>query len=129
MVSQGVSHRTFESPDELAPDDLSFALGIGHPRQRVEEDRFGVHGDQLGAGGGDEVVLHLLAFPGAQQPMVDEHTRQPVTDGTLHQRRGHRGVHAAGQSADGVAVADLFAHLLDQRLGDAGGRPGGVDAA
>ena len=74
----------------------------------------------LAPGGGDEVALHLAALPGPQQPVVDEHTRQPVADGALHQRRGHRRVHAAGQPADGAAVADLVAHLLDQRVGDVG---------
>ena len=60
--------------------------------------------------------------------MVDEHTCQPVADGALHQRRGHRGVHPAGQPADRPAVADLLAHLLDERVGDVGRRPFGADA-
>ena len=55
--------------------------------------------------------------------MVDEDTGQPVADGALHQRRGHRGIHAAGQPADRMAVADLRTHLLDQRIGDVGRRP------
>jgi hypothetical protein len=58
--------------------------------------------------------------------VVDEHARQPVAD--VHQRGGHRGVHAAGQPADGAAVADLFAHLRDQRIGDVGRCPAGADA-
>ena len=60
--------------------------------------------------------------------MVDEHTRQPVADGPLHQRRGHRRVHPAGQPADRPAVADLLAHLLDERIGDVGRRPRRTDA-
>lgn len=59
--------------------------------------------------------------------MVDEYTRQPVADGPLHQRSGHRGVHAAGQTADRAPVADLLTHLLDERIGDVRRRPRRVD--
>lgn len=77
----------------------------------------------LAPGGGDEVVLHLLALAGAQQAVVDEHAGQTITDGALHECGGHGGVHTAGQRADRVAVADLLAHALDELLGDVGGGP------
>ena len=79
-----------------------------------------IDGDQLGAGGGDEVALHLRALARPQQTVVDEHAGQPVADGALHEGGGHRGVHPAGQPADRPAVADLRAHLLDQLVGDVG---------
>ena len=92
-------------------------------RKRVRD----VDGDQIGTGGSDEVALHLRALAGPQQTVVDEDARQPVADGALHQRGGHRGVDAAGQPADRPAVADLVAHLLDQRVGDIGRRPRRAD--
>ncbi len=46
-----------------------------------------------------------------------------VADGPLHQRGGHRGIHAAGQPANRPPVTDLGAHLLDQHTGDVGGGP------
>lgn len=107
----------------MAADDLALAFGIGHAGERVEEGVGRVDGHQIGAGGGHEIALHLRALALAQQPVVDEDTGQAVTDGTLYQRGGHRGIHAAGQPANRMAVADLGAHLLDQRLGDVGGRP------
>src|SRR5262249_33211748 len=48
----------------------------------------------------------------AQQPVIHEHAGEPVADGALHQRRRDRGIHSAGQPADGSPVADL---LGDQR--------------
>ena len=54
----------------------------------------------------------------AQQPVVDEHAGQLVTDGLLHQRRRHRGVDAAGQAADDAGLADLRAHRGDQVVDD-----------
>ncbi len=122
-----VAHRALERPDELAADDLALALGVGDACERLEERVLGVDGDQLGARRGDEVALYLSPLARAQQPVVDEHARQPVTDRALHQRRGDRRVDAAGQAADRAAVTDLAAHLLDQRVGDVGSRPRRAD--
>ena len=98
------------------------------PFQLTEELVHRVDGHQPGPGRGHEIPLHLFALTRPQQTMVDEHTGQPVTDGALHQRGRHRGVHTTGQPADRVAVADLLAHLLDQRVGDIGRRPGDSDS-
>ncbi len=78
------------------------------------------------AGGRHEIALHLRALAGAQQPVVDEDTGQPVADGALHQSRGHRGIHPPGQPTDRMPVADLRTHLLDQGADDVGGRPLGT---
>ena len=106
---------------------LRLPSGLVTPDERLEEPVGDVDGDQVGAGGCDEIALHLRALAGPQQAVVDEHAGQPVADGALHQRRGHRGVHAAGQPADRPAVTDLAAHLLDQRVGDVRRRPRRVD--
>ena len=126
-VRHNISHRALERPNELPPDDLAFAFGVGDTGQRLQEPVRGVDGDQVGAGGSDEVALHLRALAGPQQAVVDEDAGQSVADGALHQRRGHRGVDSAGQPADRPAVTDLVAHLLDQRVGDIGGRPRRTD--
>ena len=55
--------------------------------------------------------------------MVHEHAGEAVADRALHQRRGDGGVHATGQGANGAAVADLLAHLLDELLRDVGSGP------
>ena len=102
---------------------LRLPSGLVTPDSASQEGVRGVDGDQVGAGGGHEIALHLRALAGTQQPVVDEDTGQLVADGALHQCGGHRRVHAAGQPADRVPVADLGAHLLDQRIGDVGGRP------
>ncbi len=127
-VPHDVSHRTLERADELTADDLALALRVGHPGQRLEEPVRDVDRHQPGTGGRDEIPLHLGAFARAQQAMVDENARQPVADGPLHQRGGHRGVHPAGQPADRPAVTDLVAHLFDQRICDVRGRPPRADA-
>ena len=56
-----------------------------------------------------EVALDLLGLALAQQSVVDEHTGQLVTDRPLHERRRDRRVDAAGQTTDGLLVADLLA--------------------
>jgi hypothetical protein len=80
------------------------------------------------AGGGDEVLLDLLALPGPHQPVVDEHAGQPVTDGALDERGGDGGVDPAGQPADRAAVADLGTDRLDGLVDDRRRRPGRADA-
>ena len=126
-LAEGIAHRALERPDELAADDLALALGIRHPGQSFEEPVGDIDGHQLGPGRGDEIALHLRPLPRAQQTVVDEHTREPVPDGALHQRGGHRGVDATGQPADGLAVTDLGADRLDQLLSDVGWGPGRTD--
>jgi hypothetical protein len=46
----------------------------------------------------------------------------------VHERRGHRGVDAAGQAADDLLVADDGADRRDLVLDDVVGRPGRRDA-
>ena len=100
---------------------------------RALRNRSGLVGDvELDAGGGDEVAFHLLGFALAQQPVVHEDAGQLVADGALHQRGGHGGVDAAGQSADDPGVADLLAdplHLLFDNVarGPVGLQPGAVE--
>ena len=85
-----VARRLLEDPDELAADDLALLLGVGHPGQRGQEALARVDDDEVDAGRRDEVLLDLLGLTRAQQPVVDEDAGQLVTDGPLHQRRGHR---------------------------------------
>ncbi len=95
-----------EDPDELPADDLALGLRLGDPGQRVQEPLRGVDRDQVDPGGRDVVPLDLLALPGPQQAVVDEHAGQLVADGPVHQRGGDRGIDPAGQPADHLLVAD-----------------------
>ena len=112
-----------ERADELLTDDLALALRLGDSLQGLKEVVGRVHGDELDAGGGNEVVLDLLDLALAQQAVVHEHAGELVTDGLVHQSGGHGGVHAAGQAADHLGVADLLADLLDLILDNRGGVP------
>ena len=114
VASQQVSHRTLEGADELATDDLALALRISHAGQCFQESLLRVDRHKPGTGGRHEITLHLFAFAGAQQSVIDEHTGKPVADGSLDQCGRHRGIHPAGQSADGPAWADLLANAVDE---------------
>ena len=106
------------------PMILRFSSGSVTPSSAFEEPLGGVDDLEVDAGGGDEVLLDLLGLALAQQPVVDEDAGQPVADGPLHQRGGHRGVDPAGQPADGALVADLGADRLDRLLDDVDHGPG-----
>jgi hypothetical protein len=91
----------FEDGDKLCANDAPLALRLGHPAQRGEEAFLRPHMDQAqgreraGKRGGD---LLRLRFP--LQPVIDEDGRETASDGTVHQRRRHRTVHASGQGRD-----------------------------
>ncbi len=118
----------FEGADELGADDLALGLGIGDAFELGEELLRRVDGHQADAGGGHVVALHLLALALAQQSVVDEHARELVAHGTVHERRGDRGVDATRQTAEHVMVAHALADLGDRVVDDVGGRPRGRDA-
>ncbi|EON33565.1 cytosine deaminase [Gordonia terrae C-6] len=46
----------------------------------------------------------------------------------MHERGRDRGVHTAGEPADGPSVTDLIGDRVDQGIGDVGGGPGGLEA-
>ena len=56
-------------------------------------------------------MLHLVAFVLAQQAVVHENARQLTAHRPLQQRGGHGAVHAAGQSQQHAAIADLLPAL------------------
>ncbi|GAA3088231.1 hypothetical protein GCM10020254_36090 [Streptomyces goshikiensis] len=102
--------------------------GSETPASAFRKRSLGVDDLQLHAGGGDEVLLDLLGLALAHQAVVDVHAGQLGTDGLLHEGRGDRGVHAAGEAADGALVADLLADRRDLLLDDVAGGPGGLQA-
>src|SRR5690606_14544789 len=80
-----------EGADELPADDLALLLRVGDPGERGEELVGRVDDLEVDAGGGDEVLLHLLRLPGPQEPVVDEDAGELVPDGTLDERGGDGG--------------------------------------
>ena len=70
------------------------------------------------------VALDLLGLALAHQPVVDEHARQLVADGTMYEGRRDGGVDATRQAADDAGRADLLADQRDLLVDDVGHRPG-----
>ena len=108
---------------------LRLRSGSVTPRQPVEEARLGVDGDERDLEGVAEGGDDLLALVLAHQPVVDEHARELVADGAVHEQRRDRRVDAPAQPADDLRVADLVADARDLVLDDRGRRPRHVAAA
>ena len=62
--------RLLKSANELLADDLALLLRLAHALQRGEEVFGGVHGDELDAGGLDEIMLDLLGRPWSTNTQV-----------------------------------------------------------
>ncbi len=72
--------------------------------------------------------LDLGALVVTHQPVVDEHARELVADGLVHERGRDRAVDAAREPAQDGPVADLLADALDELLDDVVRGPLGVQA-
>ena len=110
------------------PMILRFASGSVTPASAARKRSLGLDDLELDAGGLDEVPLDLVGLALAEEPVVDEHAGEAVTDGPLHEGGGHGGVDAARQPAHHPLVADRGRDLRDLLLDDAGHRPGGLQA-
>ena len=101
--------------DELLADDLALALGGVLTGQLLVEAVTGIDADkvyvELAALAKD--LADLLALILAQQTVVHEHAGQLLADGLGQHGRADAGIHAAGQGAEYLAVADLFAQVAN----------------
>ena len=98
---------------------LRLTSGSVTPFKPRQESLRRVHADHAQAHALFEQVDGFAELVLAQQAGIHEHIDQAVADGAMHQRRGHRGIHAAAQRADGPLVAHLPANGF-HRFGDEG---------
>ena len=71
LLDHDLGSRLLEGRDDLPTDDLALGLRVGHASQCLEEAGPCIDGLQADAGGGDVVLLDLLALRRA----VDEDAR------------------------------------------------------
>jgi len=72
-----------------------------------------------------ERLDNLFRLVLAHHPVVDEHARELVADGFVHEQRGNGRVDTAGQRTENALRADLRADALDLLFDDRRRRPGG----
>src|SRR5439155_19643344 len=110
-----------EAADELLADDRPLLLGIAHSFEAAKKAlrRIDVHETQTRTERGDD----LFGLVRAQQPGIDEHAREPIADRARHERGRDRGIDAARESADRVAVADRAPQFRDGLVDERRGRP------
>ncbi len=105
-----------EDADEGRPDPAALLLRVDDAGERVEELVGGVDVDELDVALRAHHVDDAIALTAPQEAVVDEDAGQLVADGAVHQGRRDRGVHAAAQRADHLAVADLTAERGHRHL-------------
>ena len=102
-----------EGADELRADRLALVLGVGQTLERGKELVLFVHADEVEVPLGER-LLDLVALVLAHQTVVYEYAGQLIADRLREQSGRNRGVNAAGQREQDLAVADLFADRLDR---------------
>ena len=115
--------RLLEHADEELADRLALLLRVDDALQALEETIGHAHVDELDALMPAKRLDDLLAFVLAHEARVDEHARELMTDGLVHERGRDCGVDAARQPADDALAADLRANRVDGRLDDGAHRP------
>ena len=91
-----------------APIDLALVLGVGQALERGKKLVLFVHADEVEVPLGER-LLDLVALVLAHQTVVYEYAGQLIADRLREQSGRNRGVNAAGQREQNLAVADLFA--------------------
>ena len=91
---------------EVAADNLTLLLRIGHSLQILEELRTGVHANHVQPQT-LVVVQHILELVLTQHPVVYEDTGQILTDSLVQQHSGHGRIHTAAQSENHSVVSQL----------------------
>ncbi len=108
---------------EQPTDDLALLFRVGFAAQRVEEARFGIDTDDLHTQVVGEDLHDLVAFVEAHEAVIDEHAGQLVANGLVQQRGDHRGIDAAGQAEQHLALAHLRTHARDGVVDDVADAP------
>ena len=101
-----------KDPDELLADDLARALRLRDAGQLPQEAGLGVHPDEVQVPLG-EGLLHLVALVEAHEAVVHEDAGELAAHSLRQQRRGHGGIHAAGESQEDPAIAHLLPDVPD----------------
>src|SRR5881396_617606 len=118
-----------EHLDEGDADGAPLALGVLDVVQVLEETGRGIDVAHVELHGVAEDPQHLLGLAGAQEAIVDEDAGEPLADGTMDERGGHRRVDAAREPADDAPGAHPLADARHPRLGEAAHRPLGLRTA
>ena len=112
-----------EYTDELLADDVPLPLGVLDAVELRQEPVGRLHVHERDVEVPRERVLDLFRFTLAKEPSVHEDARELVADRLVHEEGGDGGIDAAGERAEDLGVAHLFADALDAPLDDVGGRP------
>ena len=107
----------FKHTDELFADDLALALRLGDTSQFCKVAFAGIHTDKVDikavgiARAEYRADLFLLVL--TQQTVIHEHAGQLLADGLSQHSCQNGGIHAAGQGAQHLAIADALTQGLD----------------
>ena len=80
-----LARHLLEDADELLADAPALVLGFGHAGERAQETILGLHVHERDAEVPAERLLDLFGLSFTEQPRVDEHARELLADGLVHE--------------------------------------------
>ena len=118
-----------EDADKGLADDPALPLGVGDALEGREELRPGFDHLQADPHVLAEGALHVQALVHPHEAGVHEDAGELVAHGPVHQRRGHRGIHPAGEAAEDLLCPHGAPDALHGFGHEGAGRPVGGTAA
>src|SRR3984957_10071458 len=121
----------FENFNELVADALALFFRIADAFELTKNPRGAIDGIEMQSELVAERLLSFFKFVLAQHAVVDEDAGQArlafgVAHCAIDQDCSDRGIHTAGERADGAAGADLLLDLRDRRLNEVLWGPDGL---
>ena len=101
---------SIEHLDKIATDNLTLLLRVGNASQVAKELLAGINANHVQPQT-TVVVHHLLELVLAQHTVIDEDTRQVLTNGTIQQHGSNRTVNTTRETQDDAILTQLLFQL------------------
>lgn len=102
-----------EGVDEFRADDLAFLFRFGDALEEGHEMFRCIHMDEVHVEFVLERFHYLFRFAETEEAVIDEYAGELIANGLVYENGCHGGVNAAGEGADDLVIAYLFADLSD----------------
>src|SRR5210317_154082 len=113
----------FENINEQVAYNFALLFRVSFTRELAEETVLSINAENFDTQTFCKGRHNLVAFAETQETIVDKHTGKLITNSTMNQSSGHRGVDPTGEAKDNFFTANLFPDPANSILDNLSGRP------